>query len=578
MKFFHKRKLYVPALSIVALVISLLLVIGISTYRNIDREKKTQLNFIYRQGLILLRAIEAGARSGLVMPMWGGDSVARLLHETGKDESIAYIYLVNAQGLVLHHSMPSLRGSKALWLPQINDRDDVVAKIRNKSDGSQIYDLARMFSPIIQEIPELMSHNQMQSHAHRDTVIVIGINMQDFEAARKADIQHAFVMAAIVLALGSGAIFFIFVIQNYYLVDSTLKRTEDYTRQVIANMANGLLGLDKNGKLVSYNAVALDLLALEEANLKNIEIEDIIDFNATGIRDTFKSCRKVIENEFIFRTRSDEIIPLSISSTPIESEPGICDGAVIIIRDLREIKALEEKIRVSEKLAAVGKLAASVAHEVRNPLGSIKGLAQYMRNSMDEGTQQKEYAQIIVKEVDRINRVIKDLLTFSRPLQLELTPTDVSGLIRHAVNLVSTDAGSRNISIQIHCESLATPVPLDKNQMTQVLLNLLLNAVSAIGKDGVIDIHAKKDAAGRFLIIEVADNGDGISPEMIQTIFEPFVTNREKGTGIGLSIVKKIVENHDGRIEAVSPPINMQKGSVFKLYLPIKKPPLDWKN
>jgi two-component system, NtrC family, sensor histidine kinase HydH len=578
MNFFHKKKLYVPALSIVALVISLLLVIGISTYRNIDREKKTQLNFIYRQGLILLRAIEAGARSGMVMPMWGGDSVARLLHETGKDESIAYIYLVDAQGLVLHHSMPSLRGSKAIWLPQINDRDDVVAKIRNKSDGSQIYDLARIFSPKFQEIPESIPHNPTQSHAHRDAVIVIGINMQDFEAARKADIQHAFVMAAIVLALGSGTIFFIFVIQNYYLVDSTLKRTEDYTRQVIANMANGLLGLDKNGKLVSYNAVALDLLAMEEANLKNIDVEDVIDFNATGIRDTLKSCRKVMDKEFIFRTHSGETTPLSISSTPIEPEPGVCGGAVIIIRDLREIKALEEKIRVSEKLAAVGKLAASVAHEVRNPLSSVKGLAQHMSNSMGEGTKQKEYAQIMVKEVDRINRVINDLLTFSRPVQLELEPTDVPKLIHHVVNLVSADANARNITIQIHCEPSITVVPLDENQMAQVLLNLLLNAVSAIHKNGVIDIYVRKDSEDRELIFEIADDGDGIPPDMIQTIFDPFVTHREKGTGIGLSIVKKIVENHNGKIEVVSPPATKSVGSVFRLFIPVNTNLLDRKN
>jgi len=569
MKFFHKKKLYIPALSIVALVIGLLLVIGISTFRNIDREKNTQLDFVYRQGLLLLRAIEAGARSGMAMPMWGEDSIAVLLQETGKDETIAYVYLVDDRGNVIHHSETSQEGSTAAWHPEISSRAEIKTRIRESADGSQIYELAKIFSPDTGKPQSMMGRHMMSRHAHENEMIVIGLSMHNFEMARKSDVQHAFIMAAIVMALGSGTFFFIFVIQNYYLVDRTLKQTRDYTRQVIANMANGLLGLDRHGKLVSYNQVALDLLELEESNLKGIDIKYIIDFKTTGIQETMTSCRKIIEKEFLFSSRSGDVVPLSISSTPIENELGQCDGVVVVLRDLREIKALEQKVRDSEKLAAVGRMAASVAHEVRNPLSSIKGLAQFMSNSAQEGSKQKQHAQIMVKEVDRINRVINDLLTFSRPLQLELKPTNVNELIGHAVSLVKADANERHITVQITSDPLLKTILIDENQMIQVFLNLLLNSVSAIDKNGVIEITTQIDTGRQCLIIEIQDDGDGIPAEHKSKIFDPFMTTREKGTGIGLAIVKKIIENHGGHIEATSPAKNKDHGSVFKMSIPI---------
>lgn len=569
MNFFHKKKLYIPALSIVALVFGLLLVIGISTFRNIDREKNTQLDFVYRQGLLLLRAIEAGARSGMAMPMWGEDSIAVLLQETGRDETIAYIYLVDERGSVVHHSEPRLEGAAAAWRPEISSRTEIKTRIRKSGDGSQVYELAKIFSPDTGQPQFMMGRRMMSRHAHENDLIVIGLSMHNFELARKSDVQHAVVMAFIVLALGSGTFFFIFVIQNFYLVDKTLKRTQDYTRQVIANMANGLLGLDRHGKLVSYNQVALNLLEIAEADLKHVVLENIIDFNATGIRDTIRSCRKVIDHEFLFRSRSGRMIPLSISSTPIENEMGQCEGVVVVLRDMSEIKALEQKVRETEKLAAIGRMAASVAHEVRNPLSSIKGLAQHLSNTLPTDGNQKTHAQIMVKEVDRINRVINDLLTFSRPLQPERNPTNVHELVQHAVQLVKADAETRHIQLRTNMEPLQTAPLLDENHMTQVLLNLLLNALSAIGQNGSIDINVYRGGGGHDLVIEVQDDGEGIAPENLTRIFEPFMTTKEKGTGIGLAIVKRIIDNHNGQIEVRSPVKHKDRGSAIKMRIPI---------
>lgn len=270
-------------------------------------------------------------------------------------------------------------------------------------------------------------------------------------------------------------------------------------------------------------------------------------------------------------------MPMTLSVTPILDEKQTCTGAVILLRDLREIKKLEEKVRHSEKLAAIGELAAGVAHEIRNPLSSIKGFARFLAHSLSDRAQEKEYAEIMVKEVDRINRVVNDLLTFARPLEPELTPTDVLELAEHTMRLVETDARSRDIKIRSEINSDLKRFLLDANQITQALLNLMLNALQEVNNGGSIDVGADVNEAGTRLNIWVEDNGPGIPQDKKKKIFDPFFTTREKGTGLGLAIVHKIVENHRGEIRVESPLSGNTRGCRFVMSLPVASPGIDEK-
>jgi len=584
MKILRLKRLYLPALSILAVVLLLLILISISTYRNLERQEKTVLTFVYQQGLAVLHTLEAGARSGMVMNQWGKDSIGNLILETGKDENIAYVYLIDSQGTVVHHSNPSFGGMSSAWRPQLDDENPVQSRVRKLADGTQVYDLAKRFSP---RPSLLMNHgqkgmmgpgNEMSSHQHSDTVIVLGLKMTAFEAARRSDIHHAVVMAAILVALGSGALFFIFVIQNYYLVDRTLKQTRDYTRQVVANMANGLLSIDPEGRIRSYNRLALELLGLKETEVDGMDLKSVIDFKETGIDDTLAGCQPVLEREFLHRKKSGALMPMTLSITPILDEKQTCTGAVIVLRDLREIKKLEEKVRHSEKLAAIGELAAGVAHEIRNPLSSIKGFARFLAHSLSDRTQEKEYAEIIAKEVDRINSVVNDLLTFARPLEPELAPTDVLELAEHTLRLVETDARSRDIRIRSKINPDLNSFLLDANQITQALLNLMLNALQEVDNGGVIVVGADVNESGTRLDIWVEDDGPGIPQDKKKKIFDPFFTTREKGTGLGLAIVHKIVENHRGEIRVESPLPGNTRGCRFTMTLPVASPGIDSSN
>jgi two-component system sensor histidine kinase HydH len=569
----QSKKMYLPAISIVGVVLLLLVIIGISTLRNLDRQEKTALNFLHRQALTLLRSLEASARAGMVMPMWGEDAIRSLIQETGKDEDVAYVYLYDDEGIIVHDSDSTQNGKRTNWKPSFSNDKEVKSRVRKSADGSRVYEVAKPFSPYSSSASFLgdrgtMVHGHMMGvHTHPGTVIVLGLKMTAFEEVRSADLHHSLIMAAILLALGTGALFFIFVIQNYYIVDKALKQTQDYTAQVVANMANGLLSIDPQGKVVSFNRLALEMLSLEEGKIEGKNLKEVIDFGASGIEDTLTKCIPVLDREIHLWSHTGELVPLGLSGTPILSDEGVCKGAVIILRDLREIKRLEEQVRRSEKLAAVGKLAAGVAHEIRNPLSSIRGFAQFLRHALSERPQEQEYAEVMVTEVDRINKVVTDLLTFSSPMKAEPAPTDIGELVEHTVRLVEGDAKGSGVEIQSEVSEELTEVQLDANQMTQALLNLLLNAIQMSEDGGQIEVGAH--IAGARLLVWVEDGGPGISTEHMDKIFDPFFTTRDKGTGLGLAIVHSILENHHGEIEVESPPSGKTTGSRFTMSIPV---------
>ena len=522
MKLFHTKKMYVPALSIVGIAALLLLTISISTYKNLHTEKIKQMGHLLRQGTMLIKVLEASERAGMLMPMWGADEFEKLIIEIGKLEDVEYIYLVDTNGNVGHHSDQTLKEVIVSWNLSFSNEGEILNRINNqyKNGEQNIFEIAKKFIPDT-SVNTMMQHKMMKTHIHENTSIVIGLGMHKIEMARKTDVQHAVIMAAIVIALGTGTLFFIFVIQNYYLVDKTLKQTRDYTQQLISNMANGLISIDINGNIISYNKMALKLLDIKKTEIDNDkDLRNIISFDKTGIDETLKNSLKVFDREVIYIKNSGVSVPLSWSSTPIESENEKYKGAVILIRDLSEIKELQERVYRTEKLAMVGSLAASVAHEIRNPLSSIKGFAQFLGKSFKEGSQQSKYSTMMVKEVDRINGVVNDLITFARPMSVEPTLTDVEDLLNHVVSLVNVDAKEKNVSVGYKCDQDVKSVELDENQITQMLLNIMLNSLHAVEKGGLINLYAGLRNSGKTLRFEIEDNGSGIPEKLKKKIWD----------------------------------------------------------
>ncbi|HEJ6673432.1 TPA: two-component system sensor histidine kinase ZraS [Klebsiella oxytoca] len=231
----------------------------------------------------------------------------------------------------------------------------------------------------------------------------------------------------------------------------------------------------------------------------------------------------------------------------------------------RSRKQLQEATARKEKLLALGHLAAGVAHEIRNPLSSIKGLARYFAERTPADGEAHQLALVMAREADRLNRVVSELLELVRPAHLKYQSVDLNEVITHSLQLVSQDAASRAISLKFIAQPALCRIQADPDRLKQVLLNLYLNAIHAIGRDGVITVAVRECGDGRVKV-SVADSGKGMTAEQLQAIFTPYFTTKADGTGLGLAVVQNIVEQHGGTIDAESTP---GKGALFTLYLPV---------
>lgn len=231
----------------------------------------------------------------------------------------------------------------------------------------------------------------------------------------------------------------------------------------------------------------------------------------------------------------------------------------------RSRKQLQEATARKEKLLALGHLAAGVAHEIRNPLSSIKGLARYFAERTPADGEAHQLALVMAREADRLNRVVSELLELVRPAHLKYQSVDLNEVITHSLQLVSQDAASRAISLKFIAQPALCRIQADPDRLKQVLLNLYLNAIHAIGRDGAITVAVRECGDGRVKV-SVADSGKGMTAEQLQAIFTPYFTTKADGTGLGLAVVQNIVEQHGGTIDAESTP---GKGALFTLYLPV---------
>ena len=567
-----RRQLYLTAISILFVVLLLLVFISISTVRNLNRERNAARQTVHRQALTLINALEAGARAGMMMQMAGVDAIGSLVHEIGRSEDINYLYLVDENGRVVHHSIQSLEGTLAAWVPRFDRLEDVHTRVRRLTDGSRVYEVAKPFSSLGagKEITLPSGKNRADStpaHFHARATVYLGMSMTAYETARQSDLQHAVIMGGIVLVLGGGVIYFFIVLRSYYMLSRTLQETRDYTRQVIASMAHGVLSIDTNGCVVSFNYQALALLEIPEAGMSGLDLSEIFDFDATGIARTLDPGEAVLNYEMWFRRRSGDAIPLMLTATPIKDEAGDRRGAVVVVRDMSAIKELEKQVQRTERLAAIGRLAAGVAHEIRNPLSSIRGFAYLLGKDHDKKSPEREYADVMVREIDRINHVVSDLLSFARPMTLEPEDICLADIIAHVLALVSADTKAQGIDVRIQIGSDCSRLIADPNQLTQAILNLMLNAIHALEHGGVIDVRAGNNLQDTGVLIEVEDNGPGVAPELTEKIFEPFYTTRERGTGLGLAMVRKIAEHHAGGVTVESPPPGKSRGTRFTLIL-----------
>lgn len=265
-------------------------------------------------------------------------------------------------------------------------------------------------------------------------------------------------------------------------------------------------------------------------------------------------------------TKSGKIIFVQLNVTRLPSSDGQYIGRSIVIRDFTEVKRLQQQIDQSEKLAVLGQLSAGIAHEIGNPLAGISSIVQLLQRKANDDTT-NEYLAILRENIDRISKIVRELVDFSRPPKYEESMIDVGGIIKTAIGIVKYDKRVRNVNFETSLSTDLPSISAVADQILQVFVNILINALDAIKGEGTIVVKSTNDDDNIY--VDICDNGCGMEEEVMQKIFEPFFTTKEvgKGTGLGLSVSYGIVKKSHGDIKVSS---QVGKGSCFKVILPIE--------
>jgi PAS domain S-box-containing protein len=345
-------------------------------------------------------------------------------------------------------------------------------------------------------------------------------------------------------------------------MEKTLEASESQYRLIAENTSDLFMVMDKDHS-VSYFSPSHELvLGYPSFELEGIEL--LVNPDDVGMfRSTIKSMFENKEShamEIRFKHKEGHWIEFETLCKPVKGEEGMIEHIVMISRDISERKKAEEFLLQSEKLSVVGELAAGVAHEIRNPLTTIKGFLQFYKRE-----NQIKYSDLLLEELERIETITSELLSMAKPQAVQLTRTDVQELIEYTVEFLTPQALLNNIEFKCNYEGLTFPVTCEKNQLKQVFLNILKNAIESMPNGGVIHINLRKEAEDECLI-SFQDQGCGIPEELFPRLGQPFYSLKEKGTGLGLMISYKIIKQHHGSITYQS---KVNEGTLIEIRLPL---------
>ena len=564
----------------------LLIVVVVLAYQNYSREKRYMSQILSEKGAAIIKAVEAGARTGMMGMMWGEQQVQSLIEETAQLSAVFYITIANRQGLVLASSNRGLIGTQMSGGLDEKGLDQLEAtnwRYKRIDDQRNAFEVYRSFRPITyrdtwmgDRMHRMMQGRKMVMGADNDwwpnsaggdsyQIILVGLNPQPFEEGRKEDIRNTAIISGVLILLGLAGFISMFWMQGYRSAQKTLQDESAIKDQLVTSLPVGLIATDKDGKIAFYNSAAERITGLDLAQAQGKEPDSVLPSHLCGLKESLDLGGPISEKEMECEFTANKIVPVSISASKIINEEGQFVGQVLIIRDLGEVRRLQAEIRRKEKLAAIGGLAAGVAHEIRNPLSSVKGIASYYKSKFEDGSKDKEMAGVMIEEVDRLNRVISELLEFAGPTKLNRKPSDMNELLKHSARLVEQEAATQKVEMQLNLTSDSVETDVDPDRLTQCFLNLFLNGLQAMESGGVLSVSCSTDVTGK-VVIDIRDNGSGISAEDLNKIFDPYFTTKSKGTGLGLAIVHKIIEAHEGQIKVRS---TIGLGTVFSIALPL---------
>jgi len=572
----------IPPWVLIGAAAVLLPIFTVMTMTNINRQKEKSIQLLLEKGAALIRSFEAGTRTGMMGMNQSGFRLQQLLTETAQQPDIVYLFVVDVNGRILAHNNLDRVGSIyeiELNLAQIAQNQQLQWRQVSYPDGVRVFEVFRKFSPTRK--PMARRHRHMMFNDEQPSfgmprdqgsaaslIIFVGLDMSAVDEAQRADIRHAVIMAVILLLIGFAGITLLFLLQGYRTTRASLSRIKAFSDNVVENMPIGLMALDNDKRIAAVNQVAASVLQLSSGEVLGRGASEVLPPDLLALIETPDIQDGIIEEEIECHLGSGKMVPLEAGASLLKDENGAILGYVVLFKDLSEVKALRREVARSQRLASVGRLAAGVAHEIRNPLSSIKGFATYFKERYPDAPEDQQTATIMIQEVDRLNRVVGQLLEFARPVTVTPRPTSLSALVEDSLRLIERQAQEKEITISTANNAQTDEVHIDPDRMNQILLNLYLNAIEAMEAGGTLRIDFSSNGQNNQIEIRVSDTGCGIKEEDVPKVFDPYFTTKSSGTGLGLAIAHNIIEAHGGQMKIES---RWGQGTTFILRLPVKE-------
>jgi two-component system sensor histidine kinase HydH len=551
----------------------LMAVIFFQTLALHNREKQHVTTLLKEKGAALITSFEADVRTG--MPL-SPAAVHQLMEKTASRPDVSYLVLRDVSGNVIARQDRNLTGNAAGLLSvtfdllESEDPGWRIVETDLRARYFEVFKTARFTLPDLSEKPPPPDKNTgsadpFTSADENRPVIVLGMDIAPFEQAAADDLHHNISMMGIVFLTGLTGVISLIWSRRAARSRRQLQDTRAFAAETIASLPMGVVIVDRDRHIRYINDTAGSLLGLQVTEAAGTRAEDTLPHRIWHLNQTAESPGKGSEQEILVHSERSGAIPVSVIVTRIVGQENDFIGFLFILKDLSRIRALESEIRRKEQMAALGTLASGIAHEVRNPLSSIKGYAGFFGSLFEEHSENRQAAQMMAEEIDRVDRVISELLEFARPADLQQRPAQPELLIRHSLDIVRHEARGAGIRIT---EKIDTPLPqifLDPDRFTQVLLNLYINAIQAMKHGGELSVKVRVEE--KNIVFAVSDTGDGIAPDDLASVFNPYYTTKKNGTGLGLAIAHKIIESHNGviRLDSVK-----GKGTTFYISIPLE--------
>ncbi len=474
--------------------------------------------------------------------------IGRLIQKVSKESGIEYVLLQNEEGIVF--------ATKNIERMKKISKDPFLkeALLANTKTSRQFEFEGRK---ILEVVKPFFIDNTPYG------IFRLGLSLEDYNLVLRDTMRHIIILSLFLFLIGIVIISFIVTNQSYRMLNESFKQMESFTKEVMDGITGAIISIDKD-LIISYaNKGAATLLSLPEDRILGKRYETFFPSDELLLKKSLSLNRNIDEVEKEYVLPSGNVLSLGITTSLLSDARSKITGATALVRDLTLIKKLKRDVQEKERLKAIGDLASGVAHEIRNPLNALR-LSLGKMSRMGEG-ETKQLLEIISQEIERIEKTIGDFLNFTRPFNLSLSEVNLNHILNDIVTLLEEKALRASIMIRKEFEVLPC-IQGDEEALRKVFMNIIGNSIDACSEGGEIVLTARTD---NFQVeINIRDTGIGIAQEDLKRIFDPYFSKKRDGTGLGMSIAKRIIESHEGSISITS---EQGKGTTVTIVLPLKR-------